>query len=267
MASKTGFTQKEINRARNLSADAALLSYHNRHRINYTQGPQRWEGIERRCDPRKGEYPRNADCSAHNTWCLWVPLFLVFGLEDIVNGQNWKAGYTGTQLNHGRNVTANDSRKGDLVLYGKPGTTGAHVAIVVRKGPNPLVVSHGSQSGPHLLAFNYRKDIICIKRYIPPLIVVGGGSGGSSQPKPASPTKPPKMRVDYISTDHNARHPDVKIWQDRMKARGWKIEPDGWFGKESLKVLNQFKREKGLAVDNRLGLLAWNYAWTKPITK
>lgn len=159
-------TRKQEQKARNLAVEAARLGHAHSNQVNYTEGSARWQGIATHKDPRKGEYPTEADCSAFVTWCLWSGLHLQFGEADIVNAENWKAGYTGTMLQHGHPVDIKDVRRADAIIYGTRGTTGAHTAIAVTPGPNPLVLSHGSP-GVHLLHYNYRPDIIGFRRYIP----------------------------------------------------------------------------------------------------
>jgi cell wall-associated NlpC family hydrolase len=86
---------------------------------------------------------------------------------DVVNGQQWRAGYTGTMKQNGRRLPGSVAQQlaaampGDLVHYGDG--TGKHVTIVV--GPN-RVVSHGSEGGPYLVAPDYRNDITEVRRYI-----------------------------------------------------------------------------------------------------
>jgi hypothetical protein len=160
--------KRERGEARDSAVQAALLGYRNRDKIHYTQGGQRWEGIAKGLNARQGEFPRYADCSSFATWCLWNGMYLPYRESDTVNGAAWKAGYTGTLLEHGRRVASpSKAFKADLVLYGRPGTSGAHVAIVVgRKNGQLMVVSHGSEGGPYYIPYNYRSDIICIRRYI-----------------------------------------------------------------------------------------------------
>lgn len=152
--------------ARQLVTHAALLGLRHKDAVHYTQGPQRWEGIDRHLIAAGGDYPRHADCSAFTTWCLWNGLAVPFGVDDVVNGLNWSAGFTGTQAAHGRPVKhIGNARRGDLVLYGSPPNY-AHVAIIVgRRDGKPLVVSHGSEPGPFLLPFDYR-PVGQIRRYI-----------------------------------------------------------------------------------------------------
>jgi hypothetical protein len=92
---------------------------------------------------------------------------LRFGLGDIVNGAGWNAGYTGTMLDHGMVVRfASNALPGDCVFYGA-GPPGKHVAVVVKMvGGVPMVISHGSEPGPYYLAYNYRSDVLQIRRYI-----------------------------------------------------------------------------------------------------
>ena len=92
-----------------------------------------------------------------------------FHVRDVVNGAAWKSGYTGTQLDHGERIDGRfKPQRADLVLYGT-GYPGHHVAIVIgrRKADGKLmVVSHGSEGGPYFLPFDYRSDVMQLRRYI-----------------------------------------------------------------------------------------------------
>jgi hypothetical protein len=254
-------TAAQVTGARNRAVNAARLCYNNRAAVHYTQGAARWDGINKQMHANKGQYPKYADCSSFATWCIWNGLQPP-GVPDVVNGQQWKAGYTGTMLNHGIVVSAASAQPGDCVLYGPRGSNGSHTAICVTAGPVPTVISHGSEAGPYLLAYNYRGDVMSIRRYIT-------GAAPSTKPPPAKPATPPKMHVDWFGKGHNAKVPDVKVWQQRMKARGWKLAADGEFGPESDKVARQFQKDKAPkagAVDGRVGPKTWNLAWTAPVT-
>jgi hypothetical protein len=140
---------------------AAMLGYKHRDEVHYTQGPRRWDGIAHKCRSHLGRFPIWADCSSYVTWCLWDALGGPAAGPDILNGEMFKGGYTGTLRNHGRKVALADAKPGDLVHYGTG--TGKHVTIVV--GPNQ-VVSHGSEKGPYLLKPNYRPDLDHVRRYV-----------------------------------------------------------------------------------------------------
>jgi hypothetical protein len=167
----SGLRHDKKTLARDRAVQAAMLGFRNRGAIHYTQGNLRWQGIADTRYSRQGQFPNQADCSAYVTWCLWNALWVPFKVKDVVNGADWKAGYTGTMLRHGRVVEkVADMRRGDAVLYGRAGSTGAHTAIIVgrqggKKG-TPMVVSHGSEAGPYYLPYNYRGDVMNVRRYI-----------------------------------------------------------------------------------------------------
>lgn len=157
--SVSGLSKDHARTAVNMTLQAAVLAYHHAPVIHYTQGSQRWQGIDLGKKAWRGEFPTEADCSSFGTWCLWNGLDH-FHHSDTVNGQKWQAGYTGTMLNHGQRVTK--PLPGDLIIYGNR-WPGEHVAVYTGGG---LVVSHGSEGGPYLLPWHYRSDILSIRRYI-----------------------------------------------------------------------------------------------------
>lgn len=145
-------------------AEQAAAWIRNPGSLNYTQGPLRWEGINKNLRYTQGKVPTHGDCSSTHTYLLWVALTHFDVDRDIVNGQNWRAGYTGTILNHGKPVVhLNNVKVGDAIVYGRPGSTGAHVVTSLggRKA-----FSHGSQGGPYLVDIHYRGDIIAVRRSI-----------------------------------------------------------------------------------------------------
>jgi cell wall-associated NlpC family hydrolase len=160
-------TSAQRRLARNRAVEAALLGYRKRERVHYTQGAARWSGIKGKRSSAQGEFPFHADCSAYVTWCLWNALYLMYRKPDVVNGAGWRGGFTGTQVEHGRRIRASAAMlPGDLVFYANRGFTPTHVAICVgRKAGRPMVVSHGSESGPLFLPFDYRRRIQ-MRRYI-----------------------------------------------------------------------------------------------------
>ncbi|MFB9880949.1 N-acetylmuramoyl-L-alanine amidase [Planobispora siamensis] len=59
---------------------------------------------------------------------------------------------------------------------------------------------------------------------------------------------------------------DVRRWQRRMRARGWRIAVDGLYGRESAKVAQAFQAEKRLRVTGEVGRDDWIAAWEEPVT-
>jgi len=78
---------------------------------------------------------------------------------------------------------------------------------------------------------------------------------------------------DSISGYHS-HNGDLKIWQQRMKDRGWTITVDGYYGPvgattpqgETADVAGAFQAEKGLVVDKFIGRQTWDAAWIAPVT-
>jgi len=60
---------------------------------------------------------------------------------------------------------------------------------------------------------------------------------------------------------------DLRRWQQRMKDRGWTINPDGYYGSQTAGVVRAFQVEKGLGVDSLVGPETWAAAWTAPVTR
>lgn len=97
--------------------------------------------------------------------------------------------------------------------------------------------------------------------------VLPGPPGGSTVlPPPAPAPGTPVLHVPWFGRDRNDRHPDVKVWQQRMAQRGWVIAADGVFGPQSELVARAFQREKGLAADGVVGPATWAAAWATPVT-
>jgi hypothetical protein len=190
-------TPQQQQAARNAAVAAATLALSHEPFVHYTQDSRRWQGIDQRLDASRGQYPNYADCSSFVTWCIWNGIYLPYGMEDVVNGQGWQAGYTGTMLQHGTAISrASDLLPGDAVIYGAAGSTGAHTAIVVASGSTPTVISHGSEAGPYRLAYNYRSDVQSLRRYID-----GNphqASGGTAPAPTPPPTEEPVVAISAV---------------------------------------------------------------------
>lgn len=106
--------------------------YADRAHEHYTEGSQRWSGIAGHVCPANA--PRYSDCSSTVTWIYWT----LFGNgPDFMNNENWSAGYTGTLIQNGFQVSTSALEVGDLCFYYHPMH---HVAIYVGGGK---IVSHG----------------------------------------------------------------------------------------------------------------------------
>lgn len=151
---------KDRATSRRLIRQACHLMLDHASSVHYSQAANRWEGIANAMRAWKGQYPKHSDCSSAATWILWQAYYH-FGLHDKVNGENWKAGYTGTLSRHGKRIYGTP-KIGDLVLYGQ-GYPYEHVAVSLG---GRLVWSHGSEAGPFLLDIDYRPDRAMVRRFI-----------------------------------------------------------------------------------------------------
>lgn len=113
-------------------------------------------------------------------------------------------------------------------------------------------------------------------------VALGGAVPPPFQPpavlKPADLLPPwPLPRDHWLGTPHRDRRNHsgyhsaadnavVKLWQTAMRRRGWKIGVDGKFGPASATVAAAFQREKGLAVDGRVGPVTWRTTDTAAVS-
>jgi hypothetical protein len=86
------------------------------------------------------------------------------------------------------------------------------------------------------------------------------------QPTPAPGPAPAWPGRYLLLSDPMMNGGDVNQWQGQMANRGWALDVDGWFGKQSLSVCKTFQDEKGLKVDGVVGPSTWNAAWSAPLT-
>lgn len=161
----SGLSDTHAAHARRVIIKDAHNMVRNKNRVHYSQGPERFMGIERELTHLKNQYPIRCDCSSTMTWMLWDAMARPYGVRDLVNHANWHAGYTGTMINGGKVVHYKKNLKvGDGIFYGwQSHGVPEHVATYIGGG---LVFSHGSEGGPYILEVDYRKDRVAMRRYI-----------------------------------------------------------------------------------------------------
>lgn len=98
--------------------------------------------------------------------------------------------------------------------------------------------------------------------------VIAWAKGSTPSQPPTDTGKAPTLHVDYFGPayGHYHTHSDVRVWQDKMRSRGWSIDVDQIYGNGSENVCRQFQSEKGLSVDGMVGPDTWNATWNAPIT-
>lgn len=105
--------------------------------------------------------------------------------------------------------------------------------------------------------------------------VAGGDAPPPPPPPPAVPpgnVAVPPLRVDWFGRTRNSRAPDVRIWQDQMRVRGWRgagpgglVAADGAFGPDSERVCRQFQQMHGLRVTGAVGPETWPATFRLPV--
>ncbi|RKH88982.1 hypothetical protein D7Y21_12650 [Corallococcus sp. AB045] len=91
--------------------------------------------------------PLNIDCSGFVTLCYkWA------GAPDPNGNRYSGAGYTGTLEAHMLHIPLTQVQPGDLCLW-----QGKHVSLVIQVGEDPLLISHGSESGPYAIRTSAQK--------------------------------------------------------------------------------------------------------------
>lgn len=90
--------------------------------------------------------------------------------------------------------------------------------------------------------------------------------GAPPFPLPAGAYFGPKSGPKRSVSGYYSHREDLRRWQRQMRARGWQIEPDGLYGRQTGNVAAAFQAEKGLTVDRLIGPATWAAAWTAPVT-
>lgn len=128
---------------------------------------------------------------------------------------------------------------------------------VVPKGP-PGAHLHLS----HYLSGTKHQDPLISMSGLPP----APGSGAPAYPLPAGHYFGPKLGPAHSVSGYFSHRDDLRAWQQRMKDRGWNINPDGLYGPQTSNIALAFQSEKGLVADRLIGPETWAAAWTAPIT-
>ena len=125
----------------------AIWGCKNSSKIAYSQNGN----VRLACLGKGASVPLATDCSGFATLCYsWAgaPNPNARGFYD-----RRQPAFTGSMLGHCRKIPRSAVKPGDLVVWTPPGT-GQHVCVVVAGGPDPMLVSHGDDSGPKKLRFS-----------------------------------------------------------------------------------------------------------------
>ncbi|TDD25061.1 CHAP domain-containing protein [Actinomadura sp. KC06] len=183
--------------------------------------------------------------------------YTVWHADDFRKAGRW---FSGTTAN------VDQARAGDIVFFdwGATNAIGAidHVGIVEKVLGGGRLQTIEANTGD------------AVRRRIRSSSVIAGygrpdyASAGSPKPPASKPatSKVPRWPGRYLTQPPIMSGADVRTWQARMKARGWRIDVDGAYGPGSESICRAFQREKGLSVDGVVGPATWRAAWTAQIT-
>ncbi len=104
-------------------------------------------------------FPIFEDCSSSVTW-----LYFQAAAPDP-NGRGYDGqGWTGTLVDHGREITLAEAAPGDLVFYGDGRSRSHVVCVMAGSGAAAKGFSHGSEAGPFYVNVGYR-PVTEVRRY------------------------------------------------------------------------------------------------------
>ena len=81
-------------------------------------------------------------------------------------------------------------------------------------------------------------------------------------------TRNSRVPGDVIQVKGRWRSKGLAVWQARMQARGWNIGKDGAdgrYGNDTARIVKQFQKNKGLAIDGKIGPATWRAAFELPV--
>ena len=78
------------------------------------------------------------------------------------------------------------------------------------------------------------------------------------------PSRNPLNHSGYYNSADRAK---IRVWQQRLRTRGWGIRVTGLFDEQTLKVVLAFQKEKRLTADGLVGPRTYAMFWAAPVTK
>jgi hypothetical protein len=169
-----------------------------------------------------------------------------------------------------RNQWHTTPKVGDIVYFGPGG--GTHVELVVGVSSTHITTVGGNTSGSlDGEYFNgdgvYEKDVARnsgrIYGYGRPRYDTDADKTSVTPSKPSTGAKVPAFPGNLRKGSTGS---PVRVFQARMKARGWRLSVDGIYGSDTERIVEQFQREKGLADDGVVGRKTWRAAWLAEVT-
>ncbi len=94
----------------------------------------------------------------------------------------------------------------------------------------------------------------------------GAVSSGSNSQSSAAPSSSGGAPAFPGLLKKGSKGQSVRLMQQKLKDRGWKITVDGDYGEQTLKIVKAFQADKGLTVDGIVGPQTLNAIFNSPVT-
>ncbi|MDU4692823.1 MAG: peptidoglycan-binding protein [Dermabacter sp.] len=236
-----------------------------------------------------------AYCDIFVTWVFWKA-----GCLNILPGkQSYNVNY---RASHGGHVSKSQAQPGDVLVFDWDMSTkrANHVGILEKRlssgnfqciEGNTTTGTRGNQSNGGRVARRVRRPSQ-VRYVIRPNPVSKPAAKPAAKPAcvkapafplpngyyygpPSGPVRSVSGRTrnshlpnDVIQVNGRWRSKGLAVWQARMQARGWNIGKDGAdgrYGNDTERVVRQFQKNKGLAVDGKIGPATWRAAFELPV--
>ncbi|GAA3136716.1 hypothetical protein GCM10010466_29420 [Planomonospora alba] len=155
---------------------------------------------------------------------------------------------------------------GSIVYYGANG--GTHVEIVTKVNLLTITTIGGNTTGKGLTGAYYNGNAVAEKTVLRASSrIYGYGHPAYDEPgkhakRPAKGKAPQfpgriiRLRSPYM------RGEDVRMWQEQMVKRGYKLAIDGVYGPKSADACTRFQRARKLLADGEVGPKTWAETWS-----
>lgn len=222
--------------------------------------------------------PGNREADANyrgNSWVQsgerWGFLSIEFQGADPATGR-----YTDHQVEQGLAITEWACRQYGFARRVAPGYRSEGVGYHVQHGSGPGTNSWSNATGKTCPGSPRIRQLLT---EVFPRFIGGVVAPLPVEPAPLKPTTPPPWPLPHgwyfgpksgpreSVSGYFSHRASLRLWQQRMENRGWRITPDGLYGPETARTARLFGRQvQAQHADGMVRRDIWNAAWTAPIT-
>jgi peptidoglycan hydrolase-like protein with peptidoglycan-binding domain len=206
----------------------------------------------------KDKDPRDGDCSgACYAWWRYggVP-------AKVLGGRQTAEAYS----RRARTIDSDDLVCGDCIVLLNNDGQAHHIIMCIGNGET--MEAKGEKYGyvRSTVAKCMKRGNARAKRMPDVWSYLGDLSSAKSRGAPR-PKHPPWPNLYFhVGMKDKGEKGAIRMFQRKLKDRGWDIDVDGEFGPATEKVVKKFQRQKSLEVDGEVGPMTWNAIWSSPVT-